>query len=664
MSVNRSDSILAVDFGNVLTRAVLIDLVDGVYRLVAHGESQTTNGYPANDIQFGMNRALQAITDVTARRLLDEHNRLILPEQEDRSGVDHLVVTASTGRSLRTVIVGLVPDISVASAIRATAGTYVEVVDVVTLADGRDDEGRLNATLLGRPDLIFIVGGTEDGAEASVLELAQGVRQALSVLAQAQRPAILFAGNMALQSKIEALFEDFAQLFVAPNVRPSVDVESIEGAQARLAEVFDAHQSLGGGGFERIGEISRIGIQPTAQSYALLAGYLGDTDGGKGALLLDVGSAISTMSAGLNGTVTTTIRTDIGLGHSALSLLNHLGEEAIARWLPFYPAPDEILEYALNKTLRPDTIPQTLRERYLEHALLCAGTQAMIANAIPTWRQTVIAGGDLPPFSTIMSAGAGFTRTGSAGMAALLLLDATQPTGVTHLLTDPYGLLAALGAVARVSPTVAVQVLDTGSLESVGTCFCVSGHPVPERAVMKVKITLQGGEVVKHTVSGGHLWAYPLPTGHQAVVEVRVTGRDTHIDGQKRVKIIVTGGHVGLIFDGRGRPLPLALAPAERAAQMPLWLSELTGILAAEIDPSWLVAPEAPQEAAAPAKPKAEKKPRKEKKPKAPKKSRRGKREGEPVIDLDDEADESFDISDLDDDESDSIFSELDELRR
>ena len=34
------NSILAVDFGNVHTRALLIDLVDGVYRLVAQAEEQ------------------------------------------------------------------------------------------------------------------------------------------------------------------------------------------------------------------------------------------------------------------------------------------------------------------------------------------------------------------------------------------------------------------------------------------------------------------------------------------------------------------------------------------------------------------------------------------------------------------------------------------------
>jgi hypothetical protein len=662
MSVNRSGSILAVDFGNVMTRIVLIDVVDGVYRLVARSESRTTSGYPANDIRVGMNRALQAITEVTTRRLLDEQGKLVMPEKEDRSGVDFLVTTASSGRSLRTVLVGLVPDVSIASAVRATAGTYVEIVDVITLADGRDDQGRLNATLLNRPDLIFIVGGTEDGAEAPVLDLAQGVRLALSVLEHDQRPSILFAGNMALEPKIAALFDDFAQLFIAPNVRPSVQVEAIEAAQQRLAKAFDTHRSLRGGGFEHVGEISYSGIQPTAQSYALMANYLGETSAGRGVLLLDVGSAVSTMSVWLNGSLTTTIRTDIGLGHSALSLFNHAGEDAVARWLPFHPNHNEILEYALNKTLRPPTIPETLRDLYLEHALLRAGTHAMITAAMPTWQKTVSAEGDTPPFGLIALAGSGFTHTGSPGMAALLLLDGAQPTGVTRLLADPYGLLVALGAVARLNPTIAVQVLDSSGLETLGTFVSVSGHPAPERPVLKVKITLSSGEVIRHNVPGGHLWSYPLAAGQQAQLDVSVVGRDVHINGKTRIKMTVTGGTAGLVFDGRGRPLPLALTAAERAVQMPVWLAELTRLPAHEINPDWLVAP-AVAEAAPAAQPAKKRRQPKEKQPKEARKPRRGRRGAEPVIDLADE--DRFDISDLEDDEQpDSILSELDQLRR
>jgi hypothetical protein len=49
-------SFLVADFGSVYTRVVLVDVVEGVYRLVARGQTQTTRGYPFNDVGVGVQR--------------------------------------------------------------------------------------------------------------------------------------------------------------------------------------------------------------------------------------------------------------------------------------------------------------------------------------------------------------------------------------------------------------------------------------------------------------------------------------------------------------------------------------------------------------------------------------------------------------------------------
>src|SRR5262245_784871 len=155
-------SILAVDFGSVYTRAVLIDLVDGIYQLVARSQTRTTDGFPTGDITVGLDRVLREISDATGRTFTDPEGKILSPEQEDRSGVDLFTVTASSGRPLRAVIVGLMPDLSINSAIRA-AETYVDIAATIHLADGRDEQERLNAIFLSAPDIILMVGGTEKG---------------------------------------------------------------------------------------------------------------------------------------------------------------------------------------------------------------------------------------------------------------------------------------------------------------------------------------------------------------------------------------------------------------------------------------------------------------------------------------------------------------------
>lgn len=589
MAEEHSGSILAVDFGNVNTRAILVDLVDGMYRLIARAEARSTAGFPANDARLGLNRVVEQMTAVTGRKLLTNDNKIITPEQNDRSGVDYFLTTASTGRTLRTVLVGLVPDVSIASARRALAGTYVEIVELLTLEDGRSEEQQLNAIVSSRPDLIFITGGMEGGAQEGVLQLAHAVRLALRLIKGGRKPVVLYAGNSALVSTVRNMFDGLASILIAPNIRPSLDDEELEGAQIQLALAYNEQQAKQGG-FGPLARMSRMGVLPTAQSYNLMTDYLGKSSVG-GVLSVDVGSAVSILSAHVEGRTATTIRTDIGLGHSAETLLNMAGEAAVNRWLPFLATPNQIRHYALNKTLIPGGIPETIKGLYLEHGLLRAGIESLLKVSRLSWTKDVSVNQSalMPSFGLIIGAGAAITNTGNVGFGALLLLDALQPTGSVRLMTDPFGMVAALGALALANPEAVVQVLDGGSLEPLGTCFSVSGQPKTNRPTMRIKIRTSEGQVIKHYVQGGHLWVYPLGVGKTARVEVSV-GRGLDIGGKRKIKVKVEGGSVGLIFDGRGRPLPLAADARGRAAQLPLWVSEMTGDPLVTIEEEWLQA--------------------------------------------------------------------------
>lgn len=623
MSVNRAGSTLAVDFGSVHTRAILIDLVEGAYQVVAQGEERTTIGFPSGNLAVGLRRVLDQIGQMTGRRFMGSNQRVITPEQADRSGVDVFLTTASIGRPLRTVLIGLVPNVSIASGFRAMSGTYAEVVETITLEDTRSEEELLNALILSNPDLIFITGGTEAGARAPVLQLARTVSFALPLMTSQRTPSILYAGNSALVPEIRALFDGKAPLFVAPNIRPSLDEEELEAAQLQLGLAFNATSAGRGAGFEEIGSMSRFGILPNAQSYNLIAEYLGQAVGD--VVAVDVGSAVSTMSVSFGRQVSTDIRTDLGLGHSAATLLETVGLERVRNWIPFNISDSELLAYALNKTTRPGVVPETLRELYIEHAFLRAAIQTMLRDAGTLSvdarngsRQPL-----LPPVSWLIGAGAALTQTGRPGLGALLLLDALNPVGMTALYADSIALIPALGALARVNPAAVVQVLEGNGLERLGVAFNLSGTPRTGRAAMRVKITPASGKPISHDIEGGHLWIYPLPLGTRVKVEVRALGRGLSFGGKPTLRAEVEGGSVGLIFDARGRPLPLAVDVAARAAQMPLWFAEATGDEVRPIDAKWLEPlPKADALTGIPAKPGKQ---RKEKPPKAEK--QRGKQQ-------------------------------------
>ncbi len=81
-----ADSLLAIDIGTVNTRAILFDVVDGVYRFLAMGSSPTTAKAPYHDIREGIHIALTQLQEITGRTIMGVDQQIILPSTTDGSG--------------------------------------------------------------------------------------------------------------------------------------------------------------------------------------------------------------------------------------------------------------------------------------------------------------------------------------------------------------------------------------------------------------------------------------------------------------------------------------------------------------------------------------------------------------------------------------------------
>ncbi|MBN2472881.1 MAG: glutamate mutase L [Anaerolineae bacterium] len=580
-------SIIAADFGSVTTRAVLIDLVNGAYRMVARAETRTTADDPLRDVAIGLYRALAQISEATGRELLTGDRRSILiPEGRDSSGVDALLATASVGQPLRVVVVGLMPDVSVASARHVLSGSYVDVVDVLSLADVRTEEQQINAVLARKPDMVFIVGGTDAGAEAPVLDLVQVVRSAVQIAPK--KPTVLYAGNRALQNPVRELLGEVCDLVVTDNVRPGLLDETPGSAQQGLAALYDRFKNEAGSGFDEVSQISAIGVLPTAQGITNLVRYLGATtaplkgvEAAAGVLAVDVGSATTLAAAAIRRREYVSIRTDIGLGHSATGLLEATTPGNIRRWLTWDASEAEITSYAYNKALRPATVPQTEQELELEYALAREALRIVVGQARAKWP---VEGDVMPPLRPIVGGGAVLANASHPGMAALLLLDAIQPEGVTELWLDPAGLVPMMGALGYLKPEAVVQMVDEGDLMKLGPVICASGRVRHiGRGGLRITIRLPDGTVERKQVAAGTLWTYPLPPGQTARVDISVS-RGMSIGGSSRVRLALEGGVAGLIFDARGRPLPLPREAEVRAQLYPRWVAGTRGAIRRRMD--------------------------------------------------------------------------------
>src|SRR5215216_4616324 len=210
-SLVQNESMLAIDVGATMTRAVLFDVVEGQYRFVASGQAPTTAEVPFRDIGIGVREAITHLQNITGSILLGEHdNNLIAPAQPDGSGVDAVVGTISAGPAVKTVVVGLLSDVSVQSARRLAESTYSRVVDTLDLSDHRRPDQQMDSIVRSRPDLVILAGGTDGGAVRSIQKMLEAVGLACYLMPMEKRPMILYAGNQKLAGEVKELLGSHA----------------------------------------------------------------------------------------------------------------------------------------------------------------------------------------------------------------------------------------------------------------------------------------------------------------------------------------------------------------------------------------------------------------------------------------------------------------------
>jgi hypothetical protein len=264
----------------------------------------------------------------------------------------------------------------------------------------------------------------------------------------------------------------------------------------------------------------------------------------------------------------------MGIGHAARDVLSQFRQEAITRWLTYdLRHADDVRDYVNNKSLFPHIVPANPFDLELEYAIAREIIRRAVANARVTWRD-VRRRGLLPVFGTILLSGSTLTRTPSDGWSGLIALDALLPVGVTRLLIDPYGLAPSLGAAALINPTSVVQVLETGAFYDLGTVVSLSGRSRQGDVVLRGSFKPEGvRESQPFEVPFGSVSAIPIPKGVRT--EVMLKPRRVEIEDGPH-KITVTGGELGLVVDGRGRPWRFPREARDRQGMIKRWIESMT----------------------------------------------------------------------------------------
>jgi len=575
-------SLLAIEVGEINTRAVLFDVVEGRYRFLAVGTARTTANAPFNDIGEGVLRAISDLEQITDRELIGDDDRLIIPSKLDGSGIDLFAATISAGPPLRVIAVGLLEDISLASARHLTSTIYTEVVETLGLNDRKKPEERLDTILSLRPDLIVVAGGTENGATNSVIRLLESVGLACSMMPKDQRPEVLFVGNQALNPEVEKRLGSLTNYYFAPNVRPSLEVEQIPPAQHQMADIYRSIRAMRVPGVSELNEWAGMRLMPTSGAFGRMIQFLSKVyDPGKGVLGIDIGASATTIAAAFDGELQLGVYPEYGLGQGVSGLLENSHIDEIQRWIPMEVSPDYIRDYIFNKQIYPASLPVSAEDLAIEEALARqAIRKALFASQSGFSNKAGRSGpGTLPWFEPIVATGSVLNKAPSVGHSLLTLLDAVQPTSITTLVLDQHNLAAPLGAAAAVNPYLSVQVLESSAFISLATIITPVASVRPGTPILRLKVTYASGDETSLDIKQGTLEALPIPLGEAAKLRLQPLHRsDVGMGGPGRGgSVRVVGGILGVVIDARGRPTLLPKDTTRRQDLYKKWLWTLGG---------------------------------------------------------------------------------------
>ena len=578
-SLVSADSLLAIDVGTTTTRAMLFDVVDGRYRFLASGSAVSTAGAPFHDIGEGVRRALDQLQEISGRLLLRDDESLIMPSATDGSGVDALAATISIGQPLKVVAVGLLEDVSLESACRLASTTYAEVVETLSLNDRRKQDTRIDLILRARPDLVIAAGGTEGGADQSINRLMETVGLACRLLPEAQRPQVLFAGNKAVQKNVHSLLGDVTQLHYAPNIRPTLELEQLEAAQIKLAQIYRQIGTKKTAGIQELNHWSDGRLLPTVSAFGRMIRFLSRLyDPAKGVLGIDVGASASAVAAGFAGSLATGVYPDFGLGSGLPGILKHTRLKNISRWLSIDLSEDDLSNYIYYKAAYPASVPSTVEELALEQAILREVIRLSIRKTMAGFPESVAGPGNglTPWFEPILVRGMAFVQAPTPGHSLMTLLDGLQPSGVTTVLLDQSSLAAALGAAAEVNPTLVVQVLES-NMQNLAAVISPVGEARPGTPILRVQATFADGNETRLEVKYGNIEVIPVPFGQTINLRLQPLHRfDIGMGGPGRGgRLRMVGGVLGLVIDARGRPITLHPDAARQRELFGKWLWKL-----------------------------------------------------------------------------------------
>lgn len=587
-SVEEMEYILATDVGSTTTKARFFQKRGVEWRFVVAGEAPTTVEAPFEDVTQGVKNAVREVEELTGHRILSPDG-IIVP-YDGSEGVDLYCTTSSAGGGLQMMVAGFIKSMTAESANRAALGAGAIVMDVIAYDDERQPHQKIQRIRSLRPDMILLAGGTDGGASSPVMQIAEIIRAAepKARLGASYELPLVYAGNIEIYPLIKKLMDRNFELIKVDNLRPVLEVENTEPARRAIHELFMEHVMSHAPGYLKLMEWTDVDIMPTPAGEGLAMQIIANIFK-KNVIGVGLGGATTNVYSIIDKRFVRSVSANLGMSYSICNVLKEAGTENITRWIPFDIDEEDVCSKLSNKMIRPTTIPQTLDDLIVEHAVareaLRLGLKhhktiatrlkgAQLSRTISdifeqALEETYI---DMLKVDIIAGTGGLLSHAPWRSQSLLILTDAFQPEGVTWLFQDSVFMMPHLGVLSTVYPEAAWQIFDKDCLVRLGTVIAPRGLSTEGERVMTIKFEMPDGSTMDEVVNFGEIKRIGMAEEENAKAYITPNrGFDVGNGPGHRLECTIMGGTVGVVLDARGRPLQLSEEKSMRREMLLKW---------------------------------------------------------------------------------------------
>jgi uncharacterized protein (TIGR01319 family) len=598
LSKKEPSFILATDVGSTTTKARFFGKVDNEWKFLSSGEAPTTVEKPVEDVTMGIRNAVREVEELTGHQIIDYSSRelkFIMPYQGGKKGIDVYVSTSSAGGGLQMLVEGVVKTITAESAQRAALGAGAIVMDVLSVDDERDTYEKINTLRFLRPDIVLLAGGVDGGTKTHVLEMAE-------ILAMAKpRPRfeiefllpVVYAGNKDAREEVKKILEENFDVRITENLRPAIETERVEPARDAILQLFMEHVMAHAPGYEKLKKLVSTSIMPTPAGEGMMVRKFSELKC-VNSIGVGLGGATTNVYSCFDGRFLRTVSANLGMSYSIGNVLKEASVENAKRWVPFAVSAEEVMSIIYNKMIRPTTIPMALEDLVIEHALaresikMAFNHHKYLARELKGLKkertisdifeevkaeETYL---DLFRINYIIGTGGLLSRAPRRSQSMMILMDAFQPVGFTSLVQDSVFMMPHLGVLSTIHPEIALEIFEKECLIYLGTVVAGAGRSKVGSEAAKITVEYSGGRKETLTLQFGKIIRLEIP--HETEVKVTVSPtRDFNFGAGfgRSVSKTVRGGVVGVVFDGRGRPVYVPEDDKERFGMLLDWYASM-----------------------------------------------------------------------------------------